>query len=251
MHSTLFHLGTVTIYSFGLLLALGIIWGCLTVALLTKQARLSLRGLFDNLLFVIFGGVFGARVAYVIIYYHYFTAPQGSFWSIFALWQGGLIFYGALVGGIVAAWLAFRAEGRALWRWLDLMMLGLLLGVVFGQAGCLLGGCAVGAASASRFTLDHRLPIALYESGYTAALFALSLFVYLKRPDARKGGYIFAYAGFLYAIGRLSLDYWREPLVKWHGHPAALYADLVLMAAFALAIGSLKSKKSARSAGDS
>jgi len=235
MHPLLFHVGTVTIYSFGLLLAVSIVAGSLTVALLARRARLPQRGMFDNILFIVFAGVIGARVAYVIAYPHFFMPPEGRLIAALALWQGGLLFYGAVIGAMVAAWFSQRREAT-LWRWLDVVMLGSLLGVGIGQIGCLLGGCAEGIASSTKLTLDGHIPVQLFESGWAFALFAAGMYMYLTRPAWRRGGYMFLAGGLLFFAGRLIIDIWRISTLSYKGVSLLLVMDIVMVLALTLIV---------------
>jgi len=243
MHPTLFHLGGITIYSFGLFLAFGIIAGCLLVAYLAKRYHLGMPGLFDNLLFMIFTGVIGARIAYIIAYPQYFKAPLGSFMTAFALWQGGLVFYGALLGGLVGVWFILRYEHKNLLRWLDILMFGLLVGISLGQIGCTLGGCAQGLESSSRFAIDSHLPIALYEAILAAALLVAGLWLYRQKPLWRRDGRIFFGSALLYFGGRLFFDYFRITTLHIKGVSVAVIVDVIFLLIVTLALVLYTNKK--------
>lgn len=231
MHPILFHFGSVTIYSFGLFLALGIVCGSLVIALLSKRARVSMHGLFDTILFILFGSIVGARVAYIVVYPHFFFPPSGTISSIFALWQGGLLFYGAFVGGLFAAWFSFRKDG-SLWRWLDLLSLGLFFGLFFGQIGCFLGGCANGIANTGKLAINGAVPVQLFEAVVDIALFAAALYVYTKKSHWRRGGLVFVSGGLVLFTSRLLLDFWRPSPIQWHHNSALLVTDVLWIALF-------------------
>ncbi|MFA6082270.1 MAG: prolipoprotein diacylglyceryl transferase family protein [Patescibacteria group bacterium] len=229
MHPILFTVGSVTIFSFGLFLALAILVGSLCFAILAKYSRLNLPGFFDNILFMIFVGVVGARIAYVITYPQYFRFPQGSWTNAFALWQGGLVFYGAIFGGLFAVWLILRSEKQYILKWLNILILGFLLAVALGQTGCQFGGCALGQTSSAKLAIDGRLPIALYEAIFSLLLFVFGLVMYLKKPLWRKDGKLFFVLSLVYLVGRVLCDYFREPLVMWRGLSASIIVDIVLI----------------------
>lgn len=224
MHPVLISFGNVTIYSFGVFLALGILGGSLLVALLLHKARLNSRGLFDSILFLLLCGVIGARLAYVIVYPQFFSPPGGSWGNVFALWNGGLIFYGAILGGLFATWFSFRRDA-SLWRMFDLMTFGLYVGLIFGQIGCLFGGCANGILSNARFELNGRVPIQLFEAGALIVALAFGLMYYLRFSSWRNGGFIFIYGGLTLFVIRLLTDYWRPADIKWHNISALKIAD--------------------------
>lgn len=230
MYPVLFHVGSIAIYSFGLFLAIGIVLGGLVVAFLSRKAHLSAHGLFDNVLFCIFGGVIGARLAYVVTYPQFFRPPLGSWTAALALWQGGLLFYGSVIGGLVAAWFVFRAEQRGLWRWLDLLFAGAMIGIAFGQIGCFFGGCAVGVESTARVALQHRIPTQLFESGWALLLAIAAFAVYRKHFHDRRPGMIFLLGMIFYFAGRLIIDAFRPMTVSFHQISGLVIADAVLLA---------------------
>lgn len=229
MHPILVHIGSVTVYSFGLFLALGIVFGGTVIALLARRFKLSTRGLFDNLLFIIFFGVIGARVAYAIVYPQYFQAPLGNWFDILALWQGGLLYYGAIIVGMISAWIIFRSDNKNMTRWLDILMIGSLLGVVFGQTGCELGGCSAGIASTSHWTINGQIPVPLYEAIWAFVLFVTGVSLYLKDIFWRREGRLFFIFGLAYLIGRFVLDFWRPKVFSWQGVSWSILLDLLLI----------------------
>ena len=97
-----FHLGSIDVYWYGLLIAIAII---LSVFLAVKQAK-SLKfpeGLvYDTILMIIPCAIIGARAYYVIFNYDEF---KGNFKSIFDIRSGGLAIYGGVllvfIGGLV------------------------------------------------------------------------------------------------------------------------------------------------------
>lgn len=234
MYPTLFHVGRIAIYSFGLFLAIGIILGGLTVAFLSRRAHLAVHGLFDNVLFCIFGGVIGARLAYVITYPQYFHPPLGIWTNSLALWQGGLLFYGAIVGGLIAAWLVFRAERRGIWRWLDLLFAGLMIGVAFGQIGCFLGGCAVGVESSAKISILHRIPVQLFEAVWSFILALLVIVAYRRRIHDHTPGTLFLFGMIIFMAGRMILDIFRPISVHFHHVSGLIWADAGLLGVFML-----------------
>ncbi len=229
MHPILFQIGSIHIYSFGLMLALGILLAGTLIFLLAHRFSLSTKGLFDSLLFIIFLSVVGARVAYVATYPQYFHAPLGNFMQVFALWEGGLIFYGAVIGGVIGAFLFARNDKRNLWRWLNILFLGTLLGVVFGQIGCYLGSCAVGVTTHLTLAPDHRVPTQIFESLWAAILFVIGLAVVVKQPKLQGDRRFVVFGTVAYFLGRLVIDIWRSTTVTLHGYSTLLIGDIIII----------------------
>lgn len=236
MYPVLFQVGTVSIYAFGLFLALGIVAGGVVAALASRRMHLSTHGLFDIILFIIFVGVIGARIAYVIAYPAYFRPPQGSLLQVLALWQGGLVFYGAIAGGLLAVWYVFRHNHHELWKWFDVTMLSFLSGSFFGHVGCMLGGCGGGVATTLPIAIEGKLPTHLIEGMWALILLALGSLMYLKNPAFKKAGLLFLIGALLYLAVRLLLDLYRPITLKWGSLPVAQVLDVILLALVAIAL---------------
>ena len=93
-------------------------------------------------------GILGARLFYVIEYWQEFQGPTLSktLGEIINLTQGGLVVYGALIGGL-AGFTAFAITRRMpILAMLDIVTPGMILGLAFGRIGCFLNGCCFGGA---------------------------------------------------------------------------------------------------------
>src|SRR5207244_6621943 len=64
------------------------------------------------------------------------------------LWQGGLVFYGSLIGGTIGLLLAyifvFRKYNLSWFKIADIIAPSLAIGLAIGRIGCLLNGCCYG-----------------------------------------------------------------------------------------------------------
>jgi len=156
---TLVTLGGVELHSYGLAIALGFTIG--TVVAVKEAGRLGLpdRGAFVDLLFwVLVAGIGGSRLAYVLLHagdYGRLCAGAGAARSAgrvladcaapLRLWEGGLIFYGGLLGAAAAVAVVVRRQRQ--WRFgrvADALAPGLALGHAVGRLGCFLAGCCYG-----------------------------------------------------------------------------------------------------------
>ncbi len=93
------------------------------------------------------GGIFGARLMYVVHYWRQFAA-RGSLWQIVLgvidVRKGGLEVYGGFIFVVVLV-LAYLRLGRHSIRWyLDIVAPSAALGMAIGRIGCFLNGCCFG-----------------------------------------------------------------------------------------------------------
>jgi phosphatidylglycerol:prolipoprotein diacylglycerol transferase len=77
---------------------------------------------------------------------------------MFAVWQGGLEFYGGVIFAIPVIVLYSRRHKLPIRQCLDIMAIALMLGLAFGRLGCFLNGCGFGKPTelpwAIRFPYD-------------------------------------------------------------------------------------------------
>lgn len=155
MHPTLFTIGKWSIPTYTVLLDLGLILGLVLIYFEGKRILRKGDTALDLGLWAVIGGIVGGRIGYVLADWSAFSED----WSrVLRLWQGGLSFHGAFLGGVavmgIFAWLSRqRAENtdrdaRNVPYFLtlgDVATPGLALGIALGWAACVMGGCAYGA----------------------------------------------------------------------------------------------------------
>ena len=147
MYPTLFTIGRWSVPTYSILLGLGLILGLLLAYSEGKRILGKGETALDLGLWVIAGGLLGGRIGFVLANWTVFAED----WTlVLRIWEGGLSYYGAFVGGLLAMVLYAGANRRAaaphfFWKLADALVLGLAAGIMFGWAACLMGGCAYGA----------------------------------------------------------------------------------------------------------
>lgn len=128
-------LGPLTIYTYGLMLGVGLAVGiCLLCLELRRKGYNPGHGVWIALI-AIPSGVIGARALYLIEEWGRFVgAPMSGVAS------GGLSFYGGLVLALLAVYPYLRSHGIAVLTFGDAAAPGALLGRGFGRIGCHLSG---------------------------------------------------------------------------------------------------------------
>jgi phosphatidylglycerol:prolipoprotein diacylglycerol transferase len=132
----LYRLGPVSVHAFGAMMALGFL-----AAGLVLQRDLVRKGAGADAAWAIVGagaagGLVGARLMLVAHRWPAFVAAPADV----LLSPSGLVWYGGLLGGIVATLWPIRHYGIAWASAADSAALGLALGYAFGKLGCHLAG---------------------------------------------------------------------------------------------------------------
>lgn len=87
------------------------------------------------------GALIGGRLGFVFWRWDYF---QQRPFQTFQLWRGGLSYWGALAGGLVALWLWTRWQKRPFFTYANLFAPALVLVHAAGWLACYFEGCAYG-----------------------------------------------------------------------------------------------------------
>ncbi len=215
MHPILFSFGPVTVYTYGLMIAIGFLAATLLTVRFAKEEGIEAEVIYDLAFWIILGAVLGARTLYVLIEYeHYLSHPL----EIIQVWKGGLVFFGGLIGGGTAALIFFRKYRLNPWRMGDMLAPSIALGHSFGRIGCLMAGCCYGAQCdlpwAVTFTDSHSLaplgmplhPTQIYSALMNFSIFGLLL---LLRRRTLFAGQIFLVYLLLYSVGRFIVEIFR------------------------------------------
>ena len=199
----------------------------------------------DVTLWLMLGSIVGARFVYVTTYWKTEFA-SGPISEIFMIQHGGLVFYGGLLGAMVAGIGYLFWKKLPVWKIADILAPSIALGSMFGRIGCLLNGCCYGYACdlpwAIHFPPDHEThgagvhPTEIYDALLNLILYlALAWWFRRKKFD----GEIFAAYLVGYAICRFIVEFFRGDYPADHIHAdrftsAQLLSAPILLAGIAL-----------------
>ncbi len=135
------------IRGFGVMVLTGSVAAIGLVIHRAKQVGLNSEVIMSLAFGLFIGGILGARLFYVIEYWD--TRFQSDDWSttlleIVKFTEGGLVFYGSMIGGAIAYVVLARRMKLPALALADLIAPSLLVGLAFGRLGCLLNGCCYG-----------------------------------------------------------------------------------------------------------
>jgi phosphatidylglycerol:prolipoprotein diacylglycerol transferase len=217
MRPVLFHLGSLPIYSFGVLMSLAFLVAGIVMRsdFVRKHQPPDLA--WDIVVFGLIGGLLGARLHQALYHWTAFVADPFGFVS----GRSGLVWYGGVLGGVVATIWPIRRAGIPYASALDTGALGLTIGLAIGRVGCHLAGDGdwglpttlpwgmayphgTAAWTYSPGTFVH--PAALYEM-----MALLGIFVLLLRLRTRvaPAGALFATYLLLSGLTRLLVEFVR------------------------------------------
>lgn len=142
-------LGPLRIHFYALCIVAGII-----VAVLLTNARLTRRGaekwvVIDICLLAVPLAIVVARIYHVVTHLGFYFGPGSNPWVLFtldggfqwqtgtvwAIWEGGIAIYGALIGGAIGAYLGCKWTGIRFWTFADALAPGLIIAQAMGRFG--------------------------------------------------------------------------------------------------------------------
>jgi prolipoprotein diacylglyceryl transferase len=212
------HLGPIPLHMYGLMLAVGVL---VAVRIAGKRwvARGHELGEFDALVvWMVVGGVIGARLYHVISDYQLFTH---DWLRAFQIWRGGLSIWGAVAGGGATAAIIAKRRGLDPGDLADAIAPGLILAQAIGRWGNYFNQELFGAPTSLpwglEISLHHRplgyeqyttfQPTFLYESLYCLAVFGVLLWA--ERRFRLAHGEVFSLYVALYTAGRFVFEEMR------------------------------------------
>lgn len=168
---------SIPVYGFGLMLFFAFIICMWLAGWRSEMEGIPRIHVQDLTIWVFIAGILGARIVYMIQY----RQPLSQFLEI---WNGGLVFYGSFVGGLIGYLLAYhfvlRKNNISFLKMADIITPSIALGLCIGRIGCLLNGCCYGNVACPECPSLH-FPVcspprySLVERGVqTAAGFTLS-----------------------------------------------------------------------------
>ncbi len=226
MHPVLFEIGPLTIYSYGVMLALAFVVGIALAMGSAKREGVPTNTILDLSLISLITGIIGARILFVLLNLDYYSRHP---LETIMFWQGGLVYYGGIILGVSCAILFLKIRKASIWKVVDICTPSLALGQAIGRIGCFLNGCCFGKpiswgvkfppgsmASYEQFSSglirsasEYSLPV--HPAQLYSSLNALIIFLILIVVRRRKGfnGEIFWLYLLLYTITRFGIEFLR------------------------------------------
>ena len=213
MYPEILKIGPITIYSYGLMAALGfLLCGYLLERELQRVGKKKeLAG--SIIVAAIIGGIVGSKIYYIILNPQ--LLKEDFLGTVFS--GAGLVWYGGLIGGFLTVTWYIRRKNLSFFLVSDLMAPLLLLGQAMGRVGCFLSGdgCygppadvpwAMSFPNGVVPTTQKVHPTPLYDT-----IFLLTLFFVLWsiRKKDFKPGTIFGLFGIFIGVERFITEFWR------------------------------------------
>ena len=221
MHPILFHIGGINIYSYGVLVATGVLAGLWWARKQAPRAGLDPDKIWNMGIYTVLVALLLAKVWLILSDWDYYVANPRDIFSLNTFQSGGT-FYGGIVGAILMIVLYSYFQKMSLLPVMDTIVAGLPLGHAIGRLGCFAAGCCYGkpttvawgvvftnpaAAQLAGTPLGvHLHPTQLYEAGAEFLNFLILVWIGKRQ---RFTGQIIATYFLLYGLERGTIEFFR------------------------------------------
>jgi len=214
MHPVLFKFGPITIYTYGVMVASGVLAGLYYALRNARREGISQNKIIDLSLWIVTSGFIGARIVYVFTEWGYFLKhPLRVFFA-----NEGFVFYGGFIVAFLAAFLYVKKHKLNAWKIADVFAPSVAIAHSIGRLGCFFYGCCYGKPADGWIGVlfppespAGQLGVAVVPTQIISSLALLAVFFILiiVRKYKKFDGQIFWLYALLYAIARFIIEFFR------------------------------------------
>ena len=222
MFPRIFHIGSFSLPTYGLLVSLGVLIGLWISVRNSERQGINGEHAWNFGILVVLSGIVGAKILYIVNDWGYYTAHPREIFSFGTLQAGGVFSGGLIAAFVTAAWYIRKNRMPAL-ATCDAFAPGLALGHAIGRLGCFAAGCCYGKPTTHFWGVTFKNPLAqawvgtplgvpleptqLFESAVELANFFILMWM-LRRK--KFDGQVFGAYLFLYGVARYFLEFIRD-----------------------------------------
>jgi phosphatidylglycerol:prolipoprotein diacylglycerol transferase len=138
----------IPVFGFGIMLILAFVVAAWIAGRRAKQEGYNHTIPWDVGLYIFIAGVIGARLLSMFVDQKPPRDFAEGFFQFLKIWEGGLVLYGSIPGGLVGYWIAYvtivKPNKLRTLQLADWLAPSIAIGIAFGRMGCFLNGCCYG-----------------------------------------------------------------------------------------------------------
>jgi prolipoprotein diacylglyceryl transferase len=215
-----FELGPIRVHFYALFILIGI-----ALAIWIGSRRFRQRGgqagmILDIALWAVPFGIVGGRIFHVVTHWDYYFYSGADLSKVFAVWEGGLAIFGALLLGSVGAFIGARTAGIKFLAFADAIAPGVLVAQAIGRIGNYFNSELFGLPTTLPWGLEISTANPAYPAGLPAGvlfhptflyeliwnLMGFAVLIWLDRKLKLRWGQMFAAYLITYSIGRAFIE---------------------------------------------
>jgi phosphatidylglycerol---prolipoprotein diacylglyceryl transferase len=143
MHPEVFQVPftALTVKSYGLMLVIGFLAAMWLIRRLSRDFTPHPDMVTSAAIYALVAGLVGSRIFYVL---HHLQEFRTQWYMVFAVWHGGLELLGGGLPAMLVILLYIKHYKLPARKYMDIVVIGLLVALSFGRIGCFLNGCCFG-----------------------------------------------------------------------------------------------------------
>ena len=217
----IFRIGSFAIRWYGLLFALGFVFGYIIMGKIFKWEKIPVKLLDTITTYMVVGTVVGARLGHCLFYEpaYYLSNPL----KILMVWEGGLASHGAAIGILFAIYLFTKKVNKPYLWVMDRIVIVVALAGFFIRMGNLMNSEIYGIETSLPwgFIFERwgetvpKHPTQIYEGLSYLLIFILIYKIYLKQKAKLNHGLLFGIFLILLFSARILIEFIKEPQVEF------------------------------------
>ena len=218
MHNELITIGNITIYGYGLMMAIGFITAIIGALYMAKKKGLIKNAIIDIALLALASGLLGAKILYCIVNIKKVIKNPSMIVA-----NGGFVVYGGILFAILACYIYSKKSRLDFFTYADIILPHLFIAQGFGRIGCFLAGCCYGMEydgighiifESSIFAPNHTplFPSQLCSSAFDMIM-GIILITLLYKTNLKKGITTSLYL-LSYGFGRFCIEFVRGDIER-------------------------------------
>jgi len=232
----LFSIGSFEVRWYGVMIVVAVIAAIGISLLEARRKNFSQDAIWDIGLWMVIGGIIGARLLHVIDKWDYYIVHPDQLLNF-----AGLAVWGAVLGAAVALLIYCSVRRISFWKLGDIVAPGAIMAQAIGRIGCMINGCCYGDTCTLPISVVYRNPssyapqgVPLYPTQEFHLLWNLLGFaiLWLLRKRIKTEGVLFLIWLIFFAVGDFAIRYFRGDTSPFmFGLPEAQVVDIAVFIA--------------------
>ncbi len=240
MNPAIFSIGGFEIRWYSVLLLCAFIVATFFISREAKRFDISKDFIFNMIFWSLIFGVIGARIYYVIFDWSYFSNNINEIWKI---WHGGLAIHGGIIAGLLTILVYTKKYNLRVVRYLDFIVVGLIIGQAIGRWGNFFNGEAHGIATSLEYLQKLHLPEFIIKGMYIKGVYYTPTFLFesiscfigfiiiciIRRFKYIKVGTPTALYLIIYGVVRFFIERLRTDALMFQGFKIAMIVSVIMV----------------------
>ncbi len=255
MNPVIFSIGNFEIRWYSIILLFAFLVAYYVIYKESKKFDVPKDFMFNMIFWTIIFGILGARIYYVMFDWSYFSSNISEIWKI---WNGGLAIHGGIIAGLLTIIVYTKKYNLRVIRYLDYIVVGLIIGQAIGRWGNFFNQEAHGLATTLEYLQSLHIPSFIIEGMKINGVYYIPTFLFesifcflgfmiicfMRRNKYIKVGTPTALYLIIYGIIRFFIERYRTDSLELCGLKMAMIVSLfmIIIGVIMLIINSKKGK---------